>query len=715
MKKYLLFCLSFLLTLTLFSQNIGIGMKGFINNYQKKSKSIFSEKYQIRNIDGVEYLSTIIKVNSNFQDKSITEIGCRIGSRFGNIYTVYVPICRVNEVLHLDNIIDIETSRKINGPLLNKATNDVSADLVWQGFELPQGYSGKGVIVGVTDWGFDYTHPMFYDTTITNYRILAAWDQFRNQGPAPDSMFYGTVFYGQQALLQAQSDTLNIYNIGTHGTHVSGIAAGAGAGTQYRGVAYDSELLMATFLIDEAAILDAYSWMRNEAKKRNKRLVINGSWGLYHFGMMDGTSLLDQAVKQLADVDSVVFVTSGGNNGDSKFHVKKTFVNNDTISTGIGFDLQSNSENYWGQTITMAGDSTNSFASRLEFYNNFFELVYSTPWINTSTNDFINDTCVINDGDSLIFRTTTSSSTPISNRPIAEWEVRLSNYTVGKYFVVLSTTSPQGMVHAWNVACLSTGVGNWGIDFGRYKASHILGDIQYGVGEPAVGDGMIAVAAYNSQLRGSSSGGARAGFSSIGPRLDGALKPEIAAPGVAVISSISSYATETYPSIIDVNLNDRTYSFTALSGTSMSSPMVTGIVALMLEANPDLTPMQIKQILEETARVDYYTTSTLPNNSWGWGKVSALEAVKRAVDLIGLKEIKEDIKFEIYPNPAKDVLNINSTKDVNLIEIFDMLGRKQISKMGNHKQIDVSSLKRGMYIMSIGLDDKILRCKIIKR
>ena len=106
MKKSVLFCLSLLITISLFSQNIGIGMKGFINNYQKKSKSIFSEKYPIRNIDGVEYLSAIIKVNSNFQDKSITEVGCRIGSKFGNIYTVYIPICRVNEVLHLDNIIE---------------------------------------------------------------------------------------------------------------------------------------------------------------------------------------------------------------------------------------------------------------------------------------------------------------------------------------------------------------------------------------------------------------------------------------------------------------------------------------------------------------------------------------------------------------------------------------------------------------------------------
>ena len=212
MKKSLFICL-LLLSQSVFSQNIGIGMKGFIENYYKKSQSNFPNKYSIRDIDGLEYLSAIIKVNSDFQDKSITEIGCRIGSKFGNIYTIYIPVCRVSEVIHLDNIIDIETSRKINGPQLHKATNDVSADLVWQGFELPQGYSGKGVIIGVTDWGFDYTHPMFYDSSINNYRILAAWDQFRNQGPAPDSMFYGTVFYGEQELTQAQS----------------GIAAGGGA------------------------------------------------------------------------------------------------------------------------------------------------------------------------------------------------------------------------------------------------------------------------------------------------------------------------------------------------------------------------------------------------------------------------------------------------------------------------------------------------------
>lgn len=697
------------------SQNIGIGMKGFVNSYQNKNQSSFPQRYPLRNIEGIDYLATIIKVNDAFQDKAINELGCKIGSKIGNIYTVYIPLCRVNEVLQLANIVEIETSRKINGPLLNKAVNDVSVDLVWQGVELPSGYSGKGVIVGVTDWGFDYTHPVFYDTSMTNYRILAAWDQFRNQGPAPENFFYGTVFYGQQELLQAQSDTNNIYNIGTHGTHVSGIASGAGACTQYRGIAFDSELLMATFLIDESAVLDAYSWMRDEAKKRNKRLVINGSWGLYHFGAMDGTSLLDQAVKQMSDEDSVVFVTSGGNNGNDNFHVKKIFTNNnDTISTGIGFDLQSHSPNYWGQSITMAGDSTNGFSSRIEFYNSLFELVCVTPWLNTFNNDIINDTFVVVNGDSLIFRANSLSSTSSSNRPTAEWEVRLSNMNAN-YFVILSTTSSQGSVHAWNVACLSTGVGNWGIAFTRYKANHIVGDNNYGVGEPAVGDGMISVAAYISQLRGSYDGGARANFSSIGPRLDGAVKPEIAAPGVSVKSSISSFTTDTYPSVEDVYFNGRTYSFTAFSGTSMSSPMVSGIVALMLEANPNLTPLEVKQILLETARTDNYTTIGVPNFSWGWGKVSAIDAVKMAVDRIGLEEIRKEFYFDIYPNPTTNILNISSSKKVNSIEIFDLLGRKQYFSKENPRQINISSLNKGMYILSINIGGRELRRKIIKR
>ena len=84
----------------------------------------------------------------------------------------------------------------IDGTFLNKAVPDGRVDSVYQGIDLPQAFKGEDVIIGVTDWGFDYTHPVFYDEQMQNYRILRAWDQFRNAGPAPDSFTYGTEIVG---------------------------------------------------------------------------------------------------------------------------------------------------------------------------------------------------------------------------------------------------------------------------------------------------------------------------------------------------------------------------------------------------------------------------------------------------------------------------------------------------------------------------------------
>ena len=94
----------------------------------------------------------------------------------------------------------------------------------------------------------------------------------------------------------AGCDTANIYSYATHGTHVAGIAGGSGAGTIYRGLAFESQFLFATFLVDEGAVLDAWDWMYQKAQSAGKRLVVNMSWGLYHIGTLVGNSLLSQAI-----------------------------------------------------------------------------------------------------------------------------------------------------------------------------------------------------------------------------------------------------------------------------------------------------------------------------------------------------------------------------------------------------------------------------------
>jgi len=117
---------------------------------------------------------------------------------------------------------------------------------------------------------------------------------------------------------------------------------------------------------------------------------------------------------------------------------------------------------------------------------------------------------------------------------------------------------------------------------------------------------------------GNTSGWPIASFSSRGPTYctpDGsaAIKPDIAAPGVNVRSS--------YPG----------GGYTTMSGTSMASPHVNGVVALIRQANPNLTVQQVKQIIYETA---YDLGSPGEDNSYGWGMIDAYEAVLLAMSML---------------------------------------------------------------------------------
>ena len=83
-----------------------------------------------------------------------------------------------------------------------------------------------------------------------------------------------------------------------HGTHVAGIAGGAGGGTVYRGVGFESDLLFSQMKSRYAsASLDAYQWMYETASTLGKRLVINNSFGGMRTNPLDGTSLFSQAIE----------------------------------------------------------------------------------------------------------------------------------------------------------------------------------------------------------------------------------------------------------------------------------------------------------------------------------------------------------------------------------------------------------------------------------
>ena len=96
-----------------------------------------------------------------------------------------------------------------------------------------------------------------------------------------------------------------------------------------------------------------------------------------------------------------------------------------------------------------------------------------------------------------------------------------------------------------------------------------------------------------------------AAFSSRGPSyIDYAAKPDLVAPGVGIesLTDGSSLLFSTHPAArLWGTRRHRTQPYLSLSGTSMSAPVVAGTVALMLQANPTLTPNLVKAILQYTA------------------------------------------------------------------------------------------------------------------
>ena len=95
--------------------------------------------------------------------------------------------------------------------------------------------------------------------------------------------------------------------------------------------------------------------------EEGKRLVVNMSWGLYHAGTLDGNSVLSTAISAYTDL-GVVFVNSGGNNGDVNFHIKHQY-NSDTIESRINFYSYSSHQYMWGQSIHAWGEVGNAFQS----------------------------------------------------------------------------------------------------------------------------------------------------------------------------------------------------------------------------------------------------------------------------------------------------------------------------------------------------------------
>tara|TARA_B110000444_G_C18851282_1_gene605865 strand:- start:8803 stop:10989 length:2187 start_codon:yes stop_codon:yes gene_type:complete len=132
-----------------------------------------------------------------------------------------------------------------------------------------------------------------------------------------------------------------------------------------------------------------------------------------------------------------------------------------------------------------------------------------------------------------------------------------------------------------------------------------------------------------------------ASYSSRGPRRDNGdnnplneLKPEISAPGTNIIQAEGCVTEEACNNFIGQDASGNTYTSRG-SGTSYAAPSVSGILALMMEANANLTTAEMKEIIKFTAErkgeANQPDVDPFWNQSFGWGIVDAYEATKLAI------------------------------------------------------------------------------------
>jgi serine protease AprX len=220
------------------------------------------------------------------------------------------------------------------------------------------------------------------------------------------------------------------------------------------------------------------------------------------------------------------------------------------------------------------------------------------------------------------------------------YNIRVVNLSAGAPVTVRNTTDPLATAVEVLVFAGITVVVSAGNEGPRQSSITSPGSDPYVITVGGVDDNGTATTADD----------AFASWSSRGPTaIDGLAKPDLAAPGRKVVSlrSVGSTLDQEFPDRVVAGLDPLAPAYFRLSGTSMAAPVVTGVVALMLERNPGLSPAQVKARLKSTAApVAYGSPETT-----GSGLVSAVAAVAatdQTADAVA-EPVSTGFASEMYP------------------------------------------------------------------
>ncbi|MBD2447899.1 S8 family peptidase [Nostoc sp. FACHB-152] len=543
----------------------------------KRSLGIMASKSIVKPTKSLVF----IYCDDNADLSHLAQYGIEVNQNTGNVRTAFLPIDSLDALSEEPDIQRIKPSRKLK----------LRMDVACQAVKLPEfknktGLTGKGVIIGIVDSGIDPKHPAFAG------RILRLWDQTL-PGPGVKEGAYGAEL--TDSLLSVSQDTDG------HGTHVAGIASGADS--TYGGVAPDAELIIIKSDLQDAHIADAVRYIFRIASELGRPAVVNLSIG-GHADAHDGTDSLSKVIDSETGPGKIV-CCAAGNEGNDNIHGQAKIASG--RMKGIRFNVPLSQVNIVWMNAWYSKDSQLEVSLR-------------------SPNGFVTPfQKIITDGNPAV-----DHQLPDARVQIVTPKPDAANGD-HNFFVQIRGNGPSPVMGGiWQLRVRNTSSQDTRLDVWMledtcsvlFTGTSVKDAVK--IGAPGCASSAVTVAAYttkckytdiDSQVR---EMGMEANciseFSSEGPLRNDVQKPDVAAPGAMVVSALSSNANCDR----SMTVNSK---FMAMAGSSMATPFVTGIVALLLQRDRNLDPTAVKEILRKNSSIPGKPAGTF-DNKWGYGLIN---------------------------------------------------------------------------------------------
>lgn len=644
---------------------------------------------------------------------ALEQAGFVVGSASGNIAYGMTNLTGLTALANHPQVESIERQRRPHIHL-DDSIPDIKADQVWGRIGAHfSGYTGgEKVIVGIIDTGIDFRHQVFRKSN-GKTRILRIWDQtlVAQAGetvpgaittptiaipPAVVPLGYGVEYTDNHIndTLEKSSPPVPVRHVDQdgHGTHVAGIAAGDGSQSggchdsfHYIGVAPEADLIVVrlqgltkgdstTPPVPSNFKIDAIRYILEQARLIGKPAVINLSLGLFT-ERMDGTAQSSQDVDQLLTNNSTgrAIVFSAGNDGDKKFHATGTVPGGDSdfLTFSIKTDQQQGDRKTRTLVIVYSGSNLQvKLVSPVSGNNGIINFVASgnNQVSATANGGGAGSSVTINNQPNRIAITITPPTNIAANPP----QVTGPNVD-GPWAIELKDTGATPADTNFD-AFLTLGSSHDPLspDFLDHDTTRSTLD------QDASGNECIAVGSYRV-------GGRLSSFSGRGPTLDAAArtKPEICAPGEDITSAgLPKDRNECFKCCCECCIGF----YVDMSGTSMSAPHITGVIALMLHKNPNLTHTEIKNLLINNPTNKPGDSTPDEDLGWGAGKVNTRAVMDHVTQVnapipfaivepvaVGLEALRDrfmetergPLLSELFPKHAREVLAlVNTNKKV---------------------------------------------------